>query len=628
MAWSRSVFMLSLVCCLALLALAGGCAGSASAPAGQLENTGASAAPAAEAVAPRPLAMPSLPSPGSITRGASVIEGSLVLNGASFRDDLTHQLVSVVDDSCIYDPSFLSGDNPLYSEVALAIYSFDVSSVSSSLLDASDLDLDGRPDLVIGTARVFAGVPSPGMDKWDWSELHKSSSSGDLFSWSWGESHPSSLSSRAPQGVLNVCVVVFGDTALDVSRVALSPPSSSPSSPPVMQELFRKGWDGTVKCPCAISVDCDDTDRVHASCYDSSNGQLYYFQADGRVVREMCADCDSSSGMSNDLCVAPDGSLLLAYTDDNLHQGVFKTMAPDVMSSLVWSPRSNFDNGDDGTGVVSPVGSRCRTTCFTFDTTMFMCVAYENTGDGSVRLATRSSSSPDFSVETVSPVGELSSSPVPVSCPDGVCVLYLSRSSGGGGGAGGFSRLMLAQRDAVGAWFSSVLADDVQLPNFLDPDDDCDGFCDGSVKPGTNELVAAYSSPSGISFVHFDLSSHTVRLRESPTLPSRGGGAFLRLSMMGDGSVRLADYAPSSRTIYLSSYFENGDIPTEEQFVSLPAVQLDDNRDEDCDGLDLWVDPDDDGDGFHQTVLVSLTSSMTALGQSKKEFKGHVTLLK
>lgn len=606
----------------AAMFLFAGCGGASSAAQDISALTPEPASSQSAAAAPQ--GMPTLPKPSEISRDASVIESSLVLNGATFRDDLTHQNVSVSGESCIYDPSFTSGDNPLYSQVALAIYSFDISAVSDELLSAVELNVDGVPDLVIGTSHVFAGLPSLSLDKWDWSALEKkpsSSAPAQIESWSWGASNAGSLRARSPQGVLNVCVVVFGDTALDVSRVALTAPSS-PTSPPVMQELFRKGgWNlkenVKARLGSSISLDCDDSDRVHATVFDDSNGQLYYFQVEGRSVREMAVDCDAVVGTSNSVCVAPDGSLFLAYTDDNLHQGVFRTMAPDMFSSLTWSPRSNFDNGDDGTGVMSDVGAQAR--CI-FDDTGSAHVFYLDSSSHELRHASRLNGLPPgtpWTVQVVSPPGEQASCPAPVRCPDGTCVAYLSRTPGSSS-----VRLMLATQDAVGAWSSLVLADDVHVPDGIG-DEDCDGFCDGSVRPGTDEVVVAYSSPTGFSLVHFDLSSSTVRLRESPSRPS-SSGAFVRCAVLGDGSVRLAHYDTASRTIF----FENGDVPTGEDFVSLPAVQYND-PDDDCDGLDFWVDPDEDGDGLHQTVLVELSSSVSALtGSGKKEFKGHVTLLK
>ena len=598
------------------LLLAAGCSGSSAVNPG----SGLSSSPdTAAVVAPRPLAMPKLPAPASITRDASVIESSLVLNGASFRDDLTHQNVSIDNDSCIYDPSFLSGENPLYSEVALAIYSFDISSVEDSVLEACDLDVDGIPDLVIGTARVFAGLPSLSQDKWEWTELSKQpgSDAGGNQNWSFGEGSLTSLRERAPQGVLNVCIVVFGDTALDVSRVALSAPLVD-GAQPVMQELFRvTGWNLKENKGArmgSVSLDCDDEDRLHATFFDSSNQQLYYFQADGRIVREMALDCDAPVGSSNSVCVTPDGSLLVAYSDDDRHQGVYRWMAPEAISNMDWSPRSTFASGDDGSGMLSRVGARCRCVEGYGGT---MDVFYENLDNG--RLMRSNFQLGALAVEDViTDLGDRASSPSPVHCPDGTCVAYLSRSPGSS-----VVRLMLATQDAVGAWSSHVLADDVHVPDGLDVDDDCDGFCDASIVPGTDEVVVAYSSPNGFSVVHFDLSSSSVLLRESPTRASTGG-AFVRVHALHNGSVRVCHYDTAARTIY----FENGDVPTGEDFVSQPARILDTTVGEVCDDMDFWLDPDSDGDGFHQAVLVSATSFTSPLGQSKHTKTGHVTLLK
>jgi hypothetical protein len=393
----------------------------------------------------------------------------------------------------------------------------------------------------------------------------------------------------------------------------------------VMQELFRKGnWNikENVKARFAssVSLDCDDSDRVHATVFDDSNGQLYYFQVENRVAREMALDCDSSSGQSNSVAVLPStGQLMVCYSVNDAHQGAVKFMAPPDVSSMTWSPRSNFDTGDDGSGVFSPVGAASR--CI-FDNDGTAHVFYLDSASHELRHASLLNGLPPgtpWTVQVVSSGGEQVSCPAPIRCPDGACVAYLSRAPGSSS-----VHLMLAQQDAVGAWNSRVLADDVHVPDGI-VDEDCDGFCDGSVRPGTNEVVVAYSSPTGYSLVRFDLSSNTVKVRESPTLPSRSSaGAFVRLAVMGDGSVRVAHYDTASRTIF----FETGDIPTQEEFVALPAIQY--SEPEQCDDLDFWVQPGDlDGDGFHQAVLVELSSSISALtGAGKKDFKGHVTLLK
>jgi hypothetical protein len=613
----RSFFLL-----LGLLALilASGCSGGASSTGGQLDG-GSSA----KTASPAPLAgIANLPAPSEIQRNASVIESGLVCNGATFRDDLTHQNVSRSGESCLFDPSFTGGSNPLYSQVALAIYSFDVSSLSAADLSVVDLDVDGLPDLVIGTVHVYAGIPGVTLDKWDWSELKKKPGTAlpQIESWSWGESNPGRLADRATQGVLNVCLVVFGDTALDVSRVALDLPSSAPASPPVLQELFRKGnWDLATNKGGRLSslgLDVDSNDCVHATCFDTSNSQLYYFQAQGRQVRQMALDCDAPVGSSNSVCVSPQGGVLSVYTDDSLHQGCVRWMAPESISSLTWSPRSNFDKGDDGSGTLSQVGAQCR--CI-FDDKGTAHVFYLDSTTHDLRHASLLNGLPPgtpWTVEVVSPPDQVASCPAPIRCPDGACVAYISKV--GAAGAGQTRRLMLATQDAAGTWSSRVLATNVHVPDGID-DEDCDGFCDGSVRPGTNEVAIAYSSPNGFSVVHYDLSSSSVRLRESPTRQS-SRGAFVRCAAMGDGSVRVCDYDTAARTIF----FEDGDVPAGQDFVSLPAVQY--GADEDCDDLDFWVDPNTSASSLHQVVLVELSTSVTALGSSKKEFKGHVTLLK
>jgi hypothetical protein len=612
----------SMLLALALMALAAGCGGGAAEQAGPAAAQ--SQAPGQQTGATPGL--PALPAPELIARGASVIEGSLVLNGSSFRTDLTHQNVSSDGEVCVYDPSFLSGDNPQYSQVALAIYSFDISSASDAVLDAADLDLDGLPDLVIGTTHAFAGVPSLDQKKWDWGMLHKSSSSSEVLSWSWGASNPGSLRARSPKGVLQVCVVVYGDTALDVSRVALRSPQSSTGL--VMQELFRKGWDikkneGARRAPSSVSLDCDDTDRVHAACFDSGNGQLYYFQCQGRSVTEVCADCDADCGSSCDLALSPDGGLLLAYTDDNLHQGACKLLSPDQVSSFDFSQRSYFDTGDDGSGKLDAVGSSCRCV---FDAQGAAHVFYLDSSSGRVKHASRLNGLPPgapWTVEFVSPPNMRASCPAPVVCPSGVCCVYILDPDGDPATG---NALELAQQGADNTWSSRYLVGDVTVPSG-DPDEDCDGYCDAGAVPGANVVTCVYSSSSGFSALRVDPATSKVMLRESPTRASTGG-SFVRCAALADGSVRVAHYDNALRTIF----FATGLLPDGSSFSELPAVQYDDGKDEDCDGLDFWVDQDADNDGFHQVVLVDLSSKTKpasgANGEGKKEYVGHVTLMK
>ncbi len=173
-------------------------------------------------------------------------------------------------------------------------------------------------------------------------------------------------------------------------------------------------------------------------------------------------------------------------------------------------------------------------------------------------------------------------------------------------------------------WAAHLLADDVFNP--LDPASPI-GFCSAAVRTADNTLFVAYSAKGGSGLgagkVNVQDLSFTAPPRGTVCSPTPGSGAFIKLQLLGDGSVRVAQYNPREYKIY----FETGDIPTE-NFVSLPAVQFD-GPDEDCDGLDFWVDPAADASGDHDAVLVTLSSSkgLKETGR-KKEYVGHITLMK
>jgi hypothetical protein len=223
----------------------------------------------------------------------------------------------------------------------------------------------------------------------------------------------------------------------------------------------------------------------------------------------------------------------------------------------------------------------------------------------------------------VSPPGSSSSCPAPVSCPDGsVCCAYITNSHGV---PGTDCTLMLATLDPSGDFSSRVLADDVHLPNYLDQDDDCDGFCDMSLSDDGSELVCVYSSPTGFTVLHVNPADGSVRLRESPSRPS-SSGAYVRVHAVHNGGVRVCHYDGASREVLYETELPSGDFSS--TVLKSFASSSSDPHDYNCDGLDFWLDPDDDGDGFHQAAFAFSTTFTSSLGASKHTKTGHVTLLK
>ena len=624
----RCRYVLSLpVAVLAALALAAGCSGQAAAPGDQQAGAATldTAAPAAQ-----PAGMPPLPAPGAISRGASLIETGLTLQGSSFRPDLTHQNIRVEGDLCVFDPSFLSGDSPQYSDVALSIFSFSLLDSSSDPVDVSllsDFSLDGELDLVIGTAHVFAGFPSLSLDKWEWTEMQISSSpGGQPHSFVWSMTCPDELQRRAPEGLLNVCIVVFGDTELSCSRVAFALPGST-SNELSFSTIFHKGWDGTIKGRTAfdqsVSLCVDDSSTVHCSYYDSSNGQLYHLRVDDRVVTTQAVDCDLDSGLTNDLICTPDGRLLLSYwqdsDDDGLGDGLVRDVSLD-QPTFFFSEPVTFASGRGNPGLPpSDVGSR---SSFVWDSQRDLpCIFHEDRSSGRISLA-QSSGTPmlEWINQYVTPSGLDATRPKGVFFQDYPGVVYIADTDNNRMTSNGF---VLCYTVNGTDWSSSTLRTDVHNPNPLDPD--CPGYCDVEVRGDL--LICAYSSSSGGTLSVFDISDPAAPMHRSSVVfdPSPSSGAFCDLEVMDDLSVRLvhSNVFDSTLNFVYSSSVADPSFTCESVALSL----LDD--DEDCDDLDFVVCPDDDGDGFYEAVLVTLSSSFSALTQQRKrELTGHVTLIK
>lgn len=598
---------------LTALALLAGCSGQSQAPADQAAAPQPASGSPAQAV-PSSAVLAQLPSPSAIGRQAGMIGNSLMCWGSNFRDDLSHQNVTVQGNDASFSPVAGGGDARSLSSASFAIYDFDL----SSLMDPNvtlNIVLKGTvtpPD--DGSTRVFAGLGWGG--SWHWGELAQDTIEVD--SWSWGVSQ--SLPAVQTQGgeLLPAVIVVFGNHQMLVNSVKIEHETEPLAAGPV---VFRKGWDGTIKGRTAfdgsVHVVGDDLGRLHVCYYDSSNGQLYYMRLQDRVWTTEAADCNGDVGLFNDLTLTPSGGLLLPYmelpsTGAGTAQGAIIELIGSDPASMIWSPRSNFDTGaDPAGGPSSDVGGHCSVV---FDAAGIPNVFYEDATHGTIKRAYKPAGAVDWLTEVVSQPGEDAYRPVAMRCAGGVCCAFVVNSH-----TGPFD-LVLAQQGGPTGWFSDVLATDAFDP---DPRDAANpiGFCDGSVRPGTDEVVIAYSSNAGVNILHRQVAARNT-LSNVTVDGTLGGGVFVKLAMLGDGSVCVSHFNPASRMIAFIR--ESPSLPA----VQVPAVQLPEGTD--CDDQDIWVSPGDiDGDGFHDLALVVLSSKTkpSAFGKSK-ELTGHVTLIK
>ena len=282
---------------------------------------------------------------------------------------------------------------------------------------------------------------------------------------------------------------------------------------------------------------------------------------------------------------------------------------------MIWSPRSNFDTGEDPAGgPSSDVGGHCSVAFDDVPSSGLPHIFYEDATNGTIKHAYKPNGSVDWVTEVVSQPGEDASRPVAMrsGSTGAVCCAYVVNSH-----SGPFD-LMLAQQGGPTGWMSDVLANDVHNP--LGGAGEI-GFCDGSVRPGTDEAVIAYSSNDGVNILHRQVALRNT-LSNVTVDGTLGGGVYVKLAMMGDGSVCVSHFNPASRMIAIIR--ESPSVPA----VQVPAVQF--PVGEVCDDQDLWVSPGDlDGDGFHDLALVVLSSKTkpSVFGKSK-ELTGHVTLIK
>lgn len=595
---------------LALLLLSSGCGGT--------RHAAPEAAPGAALTGAS-----TLPTPQQVLHAAAMIDTGLSCPGASFLLLPAVQKVTADGSDALFTPGPGSVGARSLGDAAYACFAFDLSSLSGFAVKPLRIELRLTGDLSDGTSRVFAGLGQPDGSGWEWGELQPDPLEAN--SWSWGETQQGSghygggMGSGRVSPLLPVVIAVFGDTELRVSSVAVRPDVEPLAAGPV---AFRKGWDGTIKGNVSFAdslhVLGDGAGTVFASFYDDSNGQLNFMRLQNRVCIFKTVDCDSDTGLSHDLVRNSDGRLLLPYLEQAAdlegklkNFGLLRTMAPDNLDALVWSPRSNFETGMDDSGMTIDAGANPSAV---WDDTDVVHIVYEDATTGRIRHAWRPPGVMDWLHDYISPEGQLAGRPVALNGPSGMCCVYMADGA-----------LYLAQFDAAMGWSQVLLAEDVYNP--IDPASAI-GFCDGSVRPGDDTLVVAYSAKGGGGgggcgkVVFQDL--HFVAAPRSVVFDNTDGtGGFVRMQLMGDGSVRLAQFNPREYTVY----FETGDIPAE-SFTSLPAVQFD-GPDEDCDGIDFWVDPVADAAGSHDAVLVTLSSSASLSGAGgKKEFKGHVTLLK
>lgn len=569
-------------------------------------------------VAQAPQGYAGLPQPSQISRGAAMISTPLMCLGSEFRPGVCQQAVTADGATGLFSPAAGSSDARTLSAAAYALYDFDLSPLANL---GTPLRIDVRataatPD---GTTRIFAALGHPDQDYWQWGELRPDAIEVD--SWSWGETQAGP--GGGPRGAgrlspyLPVVIVVFGNPALQVASVEISPDTTPLAAGPV---AFRTGWDlksNPKAFDDSVHVLGDGLGTIFCSFYNDSNGQLNLARLQNRICTFKTVDSEGDVGACNDLVLGPGGQLVLPYMERRLdlegvliNLGLLRTMAPANQADLVWSPRSNFEAGLDEAGL--PISAGAHPSCV-FDEAGIPHLFYEDATNSRIRHAWKPLGAMDWMHDYVSPMGQLAGRPVGLQYPAGVGCAYMAEG-----------KLYLAQFDAAMGWSPVQLADDVYNP--LDPASGV-GFCDGSVFNGSAYI--AYSAKGGgggggggcgkvlVQDLSFAMPTRSVVFNAIPD-----SGVFCSLAMMGDGSVRIADYSPATKKVY----FETGDIPTQE-FTSLPAIQF--GGGDDCDDLDFWVNPASDAEGNHDAALVTLSSKTkgSVFGKSK-EFTGHITLIK
>lgn len=575
--------------------LATGCSGSA---ASQLSSPGAEQSATPNAV------LGQLPSPAAIVRQAGMIPNPLMCPGSQYQHSFPNQNLTDMGSDVVFSPQAIGGTFALPS-AAFAIYQYQETDLDFLSRSARVVLRGMNPGPPTGT-RIFAALGWSGA--WHWCELLPDTSGAQ--SWSFAYSPQWGGFSQGQTGELVPAVIVmFGGAPVTVSELDLIPDDTSQAAGPA---VFRKGWDGTIKGRTdftgSVRVVGDGLGQLHFSYYDSSNGQLYYMRLHDRILTTEAVDCNSDTGLFNDMVLDSAGSPILAWYDPQGQDGEIGDII-DGPSGMTWSAPSVFDAGDNPAGgPKADVGQHCA---LILDSVGDPHIFYNDLDNGRIKHAWKPAGSMAWVNEVVSQPGEEASNPVPLLGANGLCCAFVVNSH-----TGPFD-LVVAQQGGPTGWIEDVVATDVQDPRAGSTDP---GFCDGSVRPGTDEAVLAYSSLQGVHIIHRDLAARNT-LSAIIIEGTVGGGVFIKMAMMGDGSAFVSHYNPASGMIAIIR--ESPSVPA----VQVPAVQFPTGVE--CDDQDLWVSPDDiDGDGFHDLALLTLTDMASISGNKTRELTGHVTLIK
>lgn len=550
--------------------------------------------PALEIAAGPGVPFPAMP---DAQRLASAIPGSLGCAGSDFRPDLAVHNVTADGSVAIYSPQAGGGA----AAMAYAIYEFDLSLLPDPHAPFGiELVPDGPVDEPVG---MYIGLGDPATKRWYWVEPELATDGRGILRWSWGMSDGSSA--VRSESYLPVAVMVSG-AEMRLASIAIRPADALPAGGTL---AFRKGWDGTVKCPCAVELERDSLGVLNATYYDDTNGQMYHMWQEGRSWFSQALSCFGDNGSSHDLINSPDGGLMLAYYETDSATGGMLTMPMDALQQKQWSPANfRFETGDDGSGAFIEAGANPSVV---FDDDGFPHVFYECASTGRIRHAWLELGAIDWLHEYVSPDGSVEGQPIGLNSSHGI--VCLTRKGWDG----------CIYRPSEGTWTAAPITGNMHNP--LDPESN-QAFFDAVCRDST--VVMAMACTSGQRLVRYDLDTEEV-VQDVIYNDDPASGCFIDLVVMGDGSVRIAQYNAADRMIY----FETGDIPGDEQFTSLPAVQY--GEDEDCDGIAFWVDDAPASGSPRDAFLVELSSAPLGIKPPddgkitrKKEFKGHVTLLK
>jgi hypothetical protein len=514
------------------------------------------------------------------------------------------QGVSPEESGAIFLPQ--SGGNPDPAGMAYAIYSFDLSTLDNPHapfgIEVREL---GPPS---DERTVFAAISDPEQGRWQWVQLQQWPGEPDNMCF-WGLKVPGEPSPPGePVGAMrhtpfqNIVILVTGSAEFHVESVAIRASDSPPAGGTL---AFKTSWDlATAKCPCAVELERDAGGTLNATYYNDSNGQMYHMWQDGRIWLSQALSCAGDNGSSHDLVVSPDGGLWNAFYETDSSTAAIMKMDSIDLQQKQWLPANfRFESGIDDGGFTIAAGGKPSVT---FDDEGVPHIFYECATTGRIRHAWQPLGMLEWLHEYISPEGELEGQPIGMNSPQGL--VCLTRKGWDG----------CIYRPSTGTWFATPIVGDMHNP--LDPVSD-QAFFDAVCRDST--VIIAMACTGGQRLVRYELLTDEV-VQDEIYNDSPGGGCYIDLSVMEDGSVRIAQYNAVDKTIY----FETGDIPGEEQFSSLPAVQY--GEDEDCDGLAFEVFRESPSKPHLSAMLVELSSSPSHLvsGGMKKEFKGHVTLLK